>query len=86
MINFKRKQTAEQFAQASNDSIYESNFTKGIVGAGLTVAAGSAHAVLDVSATVTEIGTAGAAVLLIGVAVITVKVGIKLYKWVQAAL
>ena len=45
-----------------------------------------AFAAVDVTATIAEIGTAAVAVLAIGVAVITVKVGIKLYKWASAAL
>lgn len=47
---------------------------------------GLTYAAVDVTSTVAEIGTAAVAVLAIGVAVITVKVGIKLYKWASAAL
>lgn len=52
----------------------------------MALASNAAYAAVDVTATVTEIGLAAAAVLLIGAAVILVKVGIRLYKWASAAL
>ncbi len=52
----------------------------------LALASNQANAVVDVTATTTEIGLAAAAVLLIGAAVILVKVGVRLYKWASAAL
>jgi hypothetical protein len=45
-----------------------------------------AFAAVDVSASVTEIGDAKAAVLLIGASVFALAVGVKLYKWLRAAL
>lgn len=54
------------------------------VPAAMTIAH-SANAVVDVSATTTEIASA-AAVLLVGAAVIIVKVGVRLYKWAASAL
>lgn len=41
---------------------------------------------VDVSATVTSLGNVKTAVLSIGVAVLAIVVGIKLYKWVKQAL
>lgn len=52
----------------------------------LLVPAVSFAQAIDVSGTVTEIGTAKAAALLIGAAVLGVAIGIMLYKWVRRAL
>lgn len=45
-----------------------------------------AQAAVDVSAVVTEIGTASAPVAAIGAASLLIAVGIKVYKWVGRAL
>jgi hypothetical protein len=87
MINLKRKVVNEQFVQASNEPVYNKHYGEAAaLGLGLGVAAMSSYAALDVAATVALIGEAAAAVLLIGVAVIAVKVGVKVYKWAAAAL
>jgi hypothetical protein len=41
---------------------------------------------IDVSATTTELGLVKDAVIAIGVAVLSIVVGIKLYKWIKRAL
>lgn len=72
-----------------NSSKYKSLVAKRtayLVGTGMTLAAAAAQAAVDVTATVSEVGLAAAAVLLVGAAVIIVKVGIRLYKWASAAL
>lgn len=51
-----------------------------------TATATMAHAAIDVSATVTELGEVKTAVVSIGAVVLTIYVGIKLYKWIKAAL
>lgn len=51
-----------------------------------TATATVAHAAIDVSATVTELGEVKTAVVSIGAVVLTIYVGIKLYKWIKAAL
>lgn len=45
-----------------------------------------AHAAIDTTAATGEISDAKTAVLAIGVAVFAVSVGLKLYKWLKAAL
>ena len=45
-----------------------------------------AFAAVDVSATITELGTVTTAVISVGVAVLSIALGIKLYKWVKSAL
>lgn len=57
-----------------------------VLGLGLAGAAMSSQAALDLSATTSLIGEAAVAVLAIGVAVIAVKVGVRVYKWAAAAL
>jgi imidazoleglycerol phosphate synthase glutamine amidotransferase subunit HisH len=47
---------------------------------------GAANAAIDVTAATGEIADAKTAVLAIGVAVFAVAVGLKLYKWLKAAL
>lgn len=46
----------------------------------------SASAAIDVTATTTDLADVKTAVLAIGVAVLAIVVGIKLYKWVKQAL
>jgi hypothetical protein len=55
-------------------------------GAGALVLATASHAAIDVSTVTTDLGEVKTAVLAIGVAVLAIAVGIKLYKWVKAAL
>lgn len=54
--------------------------------AALALVPGLASAQVDVSATVTEIGLAKTAAMAIGAAVLSVFVGIMLYKWVRRAM
>lgn len=61
-------------------------FQKIVLGAATLVASMSSQAALDLSATTSLIGEAAIAVLAIGVAVIAVKVGVRVYKWAAAAL
>lgn len=56
------------------------------LGAAALVAAGNAAAAVDVSAVVTEIGTAVTPIGLIGAAVLLVIVATKIYKWVRRAM
>lgn len=46
----------------------------------------SAHAAVDVAAVVTEIGLVQAAAVLIGIAILTMAVSVKAYRWLKAAL
>lgn len=57
-----------------------------VLGLGLAGAAMSSQASLDLTATTALIGEAATAVLAIGVAVIAVKVGVRVYKWAASAL
>jgi Inovirus Coat protein B len=50
------------------------------------VASSAAMAAVDVTATTTELGEVKTAVLAIGVVVLSIAVGIKLYKWLKSAL
>lgn len=54
--------------------------------ASTALAASAATAAVDVTATLTELGDVKTAVLSIGVAVLAIAIGIRLYKWVKAAL
>ena len=56
------------------------------VGAGLMVTGISAHAAIDVSATVAAIGDAVTAVTTVGAAALVVVIVIKTYKYVKGAL
>lgn len=49
-------------------------------------AAGAANAALDVTASTAEIGEVKTAAIAVGVAVFSVALGIKLYKWLKSAL
>lgn len=66
--------------------LMQSKCAKLAVSGGMFVAASAAKAAVDVSGTVTALGDAKTAVLAIGVAVIAIVVGIKLYKWITRAL
>lgn len=57
-----------------------------VAAGGVALLASAAQATVDVSGTVTALGDVKTAVLAIGVAVISVVVGIKLYKWITRAL
>lgn len=59
---------------------------KMFVGAGLSAVATVSHAVVDVTAVTAEITGAAAPVALIGGGVLVLMVGIKVYKWVRAAM
>lgn len=61
------------------------NIRNGLALAGVLVMT-SANAAVDVAASVTEIGESKAAVLLVGAAVFSVALGVKLYKWIKGAL
>lgn len=49
-------------------------------------AAGAANAAVDVTASTTEIGEVKTAAIAVGIAVFSVALGIKLYKWLKGAL
>lgn len=66
--------------------LVQSSVARGLLGAAALVATASANAAIDVSAVVTDLGAVETAVKSIGVAVLAIYVGIKLYKWVKAAL
>jgi Inovirus Coat protein B len=58
----------------------------GLAAVSMAIASTAATAAVDVSATITELGDVKTAVLAIGIAVLAIAIGIKLYKWVKAAL
>ena len=66
--------------------VSHSTYAKAAVGALVTLATAAANAAIDVTAVETEINTVKTAVMLIGAAVLSVHVGIKLYKWIKGAL
>lgn len=47
---------------------------------------GAAHAAIDITASTTEISEVKTAAIAVGIAVFSVALGIKLYKWLKAAL
>lgn len=55
---------------------------RGLMAAGVLVAAGAANAAVDVTA----VTGAGTDIATVGAAVFSVGVGIKLYKWIRRAL
>lgn len=57
-----------------------------VVGVGLLATATASYAAVDVTAVVAEISGAAAPVALIGGGVLVLMVGIKVYKWVRAAM
>jgi len=61
-------------------------FVRGLAGAGLLLAATVSQAAVDVSGVVTEISAAAVPVALIGGGVLVLMIGIKVYKWVRAAM
>lgn len=67
-------------------SVADHRYAKAAVAACVALAAVSAHAVTDITASVTELGDVKVAVLGIGVAVLSIVIGIKLYKWITRAL
>lgn len=62
------------------------NFARVGFGLSLAVLATVSQAAVDVTAVVTEISGAAAPVALIGGGVLVLMVGIKVYKWVRAAM
>ncbi len=66
--------------------MFKKLFVRTGLGLGLTVLATASQAAVDVTAVVTEISGAAAPVALIGGAVLVLMVGIKVYKWVRAAM
>jgi len=67
-------------------SLAQSRAAKASVAAVIAVASAAASAAVDVSATTTELGEVKTAVLAVGVAVLSIVVGIMLYKWIKRAL
>lgn len=61
------------------------NIVVAVAGA-LMLASQSMAQAVDVTASVTELGTVKTAVIAVGVAVLSIVIGIKLYKWVTRAL
>lgn len=57
-----------------------------LVGAGLMSVATASFAAVDVTAVVAEVTAAHVPVALVGAAVLTLMVGIKVYRWVNKAL
>lgn len=64
----------------------QSRFARGLAVAGAMVATGVANAAIDVTTVTTDLGDVKTAVIAIGVAVLSIAVGIKLYKWIKSAL
>jgi hypothetical protein len=50
------------------------------------LAARASHAAIDLTATTTELGDVKTAVIAVGVLVLGIAIGVKLYKWVKSAL
>lgn len=59
---------------------------KSAVAVGLVVGVSVANAAIDTSAVTGELTAAGAAIAVVGAAVLVVKVGTRVFKWVAAAL
>jgi len=66
--------------------MFNKNLAVLAAGFATVLATSSASAAVDVTSTVTEIGGATAPIALIGAAVLSVMVGLKIYKWVRRAL
>jgi hypothetical protein len=66
--------------------VSHSAYAKAAVGALVTISTAAANAAIDVAAVATEVGDVKTAVMTIGAAVLSVHVGIKLYKWIKRAL
>ena len=66
--------------------LMQSKAAKVAVGVVAVVVASASNAAVDVSSTVAALADTKTAVLAIGVAVISIVVGIKLYKWITRAL
>lgn len=73
-------------AKSAYGSVKDHNYAKAAVAGCLYLAAAAASAATDVTATTTELSDVKVAVLAVGVAVISIVVGIKLYKWITRAL
>lgn len=56
------------------------------LGLGLAGLAGLANAAIDTASVTSSLTDAGAAIAVVGAAVLVVKVGTKVFKWVAAAL
>lgn len=79
----------ELWTRRLNRAFLESSMRKFLVPVAIVATgfmATASHAAIDVSTVVTDLGEVKTAVLSIGVAVLAIAVGIKLYKWVKAAL
>jgi hypothetical protein len=59
---------------------------KSVVAAGLMVGFSAANAAIDTGSVTTELTSAAAAVAVVGAAVLVVKVGTRVFKWVASAL
>ncbi|MDR2838397.1 MAG: major capsid protein [Azonexus sp.] len=55
-------------------------------GLGLLAAAATSHAAIDTAAVTASIGEAGTAAAAVGAAVLVMIVGIKVFKWIRAAM
>lgn len=53
---------------------------------GLLAVAGSAHAAIDTTAVTTSITDAGSAIAVVGAAYLAMRVGGRVFKWIQSAL
>lgn len=73
-------------SKALASRLVQSRIARGLAGVGALVAASASHAAIDVTSVITDLGEVKTAVISIGVAVLAIAVGIKLYKWVKAAL
>lgn len=66
--------------------MFKKLFVRSGLGLGLAALATASQAAVDVTAVVTEITAAAAPVGLIGGGVLVLMIGIKVYKWVRAAM
>jgi hypothetical protein len=73
-------------AKSALASVKDNNYAKSAVAGVLAVASAAANAAADITATTAELTDAKTAVLAVGVAVLSIVVGIMLYKWIKRAL
>lgn len=74
--------------QAGLASLRGNKASRAVLVAGTALSIGTAHAAtgdVDVSAVVTAIVAAGAAIATVGIAYLSMQVGAKVFKWVKAA-
>lgn len=64
----------------------QSRLGQGAAVVGFTVASMSSHAALDTAGITSAVAEAATAVAVIGAAIVLVRVGVKVFKWIASAL